>query len=126
MSRCCALRLFAFAIVIFIPFAPALGAEDDDKDAATSRPSEIRRGLDMGGTRAERSRRAYENVIRKIEPTLVGKPERLPQYLDLFKREFVEDPRTFAFNVSANSSASGAITMTGWVEFDEHQRSLAE
>ena len=39
---------------------------------------------------------------------LKGDPARLPVYLELFKREFVEDPRTFAIDLSATPAADGA------------------
>jgi cell wall-associated NlpC family hydrolase len=104
---------------------PAPDRDAADPDPAT-RPAEVRRGIELRGTREERSRRVYEAVIRKVEPTLVGNPDRLPQYLELFKREFVEDPRTFAINLSATSDAGKRIKTGGWVEFEEHHRVLGE
>jgi hypothetical protein len=100
---------------------------DADADITGANPGEIRRGVETGGSREDRARRAYERVIRKIEPGLVGTPDRLPQYLELFKREFVEDTRTFAFNVAAAASgAGGAVEVTGWVEFPEHEKALKD
>jgi hypothetical protein len=98
--------------------APAATQESRD-------PSEIRRGMAMGGSSEDRQRRFYENVIRKIEPSGAGAPEKLPQYLDLFRREFVEDPRTFAFDVRAEQEESGAIVLRGHLEYDEHRKALA-
>jgi cell wall-associated NlpC family hydrolase len=98
---------------------------DSEPDPAT-RPAEVRRGIELRGSREERSRRVYEAAIRKVEPTLVGTPDRLPQYLELFKREFVEDPRTFAINLSATSDANKHVKTGGWVEFEEHRRVLGE
>ena len=101
-------------------------ADAGNESGATSRPVEIRRGVEMAGTREERARRVYEAAIRKIEPTLIGNPERLPQYLELFKREFVEDPRNFAIELSAAADANKRVTTTGWVEFEEHHQALGE
>ncbi|MGB7160995.1 MAG: C40 family peptidase [Tepidisphaeraceae bacterium] len=94
--------------------------------APATRPAEIRRGVTMGGPPEERARRYYENVIRKIEPSLQGSFERLPLYMELFKREFVEDTRTFAIDVTAKVVDRSRVTVSGYVEFDEHRRSLAE
>ena len=113
-------RLLGFIGLI----AFALPARADDDFAAT-RPAEIRRGMEMGGDREERARRSYERVIAKIEPSLKGDPSRLPQYLELFKGEFVEDTRTFAFDVAGSADASGTIVLTGHIEFTEHKQALA-
>lgn len=96
-----------------------------DPNPAT-RPAEVRRGIELRGSREERSRRVYEAAIRKVEPSLVGDPSRLGMYLELFKREFVEDPRTFAINLSATADAEKRLTTSGWVEFDEHRKALGE
>ena len=100
-------------------------AADPDSDSAT-RPAEVRRGVELRGSREERSRRVYEAAIRKVEPTLVGDPSRLDLYLELFKREFVEDPRTFAISLSATADAERRVTTGGWIEFEEHRKALGE
>jgi cell wall-associated NlpC family hydrolase len=94
--------------------------------APSTRESEIRRGVSMGGSPEERSRRFYEGVIRKIEPSLKGDLSRLPQYLELFKREFVEDVRTFAIDLRATPTPDGVVNVSGRVEFDEHRRALGD
>jgi hypothetical protein len=88
-------------------------------------PDEIRRGVVMGENREERARRVYEGIIRKVEPGLVGDVKKLPVYLELFKREFVEDPRQFAVELSPVEQR-GKWCVTGYVEFAEHQHSLKE
>jgi cell wall-associated NlpC family hydrolase len=103
----------------------AADAPETEPDTAT-RPAEVRRGVELVGTREERARRVYEAAIRKIEPSLVGDPNRLPLYLELFTREFVEDPRTFAIKLSGTVDADKRVTLGGWLEFDEHRRALAE
>jgi cell wall-associated NlpC family hydrolase len=67
-----------------------------------------------------RSRERFERVIRRIEPSGHGDIARLPQYLEFFQREFVEDTRTFPFEVKADGS-----TLRGFVEFPEHKEALA-
>jgi hypothetical protein len=52
-------------------------------------------------------------VLRKIEPRIKGDLARLPQYIELFKREFVEDTRTFAFNVIAEPGTRGSVEPDG-------------
>jgi cell wall-associated NlpC family hydrolase len=81
--------------------------------------------MEMNGDPEERGRRAYERVIAKIEPSLKGDPSRAPLYLELFKREFVEDTRTFAFDVSGAAGSGGRIVLSGHVEFPEHRQALA-
>jgi len=92
---------------------------------ASRDPHEIRRGMVMGENREERAKRVYENIIRKVEPNLVGDVKKLPVYLELFKREFVEDPRQFAISLEPVEQ-SGKWSVGGYVEFIEHQRSLKE
>ncbi len=40
-------------------------------------------------------------IIGEIEPGLVGSPERLPLYTELFRREMITDSRLFPFRVEA-------------------------
>jgi len=63
-----------------------------------------------------RARDRFERVLRKIEPSGHGDPQRLPQYLNLIEKEFVEDTRTFPFDVTVDTS-----TLRGFVEFSEHK-----
>lgn len=89
-------------------------------------PGEIRRGQEMGASPEERQRRYYESLIRRIEPSGVGAAERLPQYLDFFRREFIEDPRHFAFDVRGERDAArDAIVLRGHLEYEEHRAALA-
>jgi cell wall-associated NlpC family hydrolase len=114
-------------VLSFLALTRAVTAQDPQPATApATRPTEIRRGVTMGGPPEERARRFYENVIRKIEPSLQGSFERLPLYMELFKREFVEDTRTFAIDVTAKVVESSRVSVSGYVEYDEHRRSLAE
>src|SRR5688500_11319670 len=100
-----------------------------DDGAATvpaTNPTEIRRGAPMGGSSEERGRRFYENVIRKVEPSLKGDLARLPLYIELFKREFIEDTRTFAIDITAIAMANDGVMVNGRVALVEHRRSLGE
>src|SRR5204863_6686661 len=40
--------------------------------------------------------RIIERLAKRIEPDLVGKPERLPQYIDFFRNELGNDSRLIA------------------------------
>jgi cell wall-associated NlpC family hydrolase len=114
------------ALAVAALSCPAVAQEADEFRPNTTNPSEIRRGMAMGASSEERSRRFYENVIRKVEPSLRGDPARLPIYLELFKREFVEDPRTFAVDIGAVAMANNGVAVTGRVEFEEHRRALTD
>jgi cell wall-associated NlpC family hydrolase len=75
----------------------------------------------MSGDRESRARQFYERAIRKVEPSLKGDAARIPLYLELFKREFVEDTRTFAVDITAQGT-----TLSGHVEFAEHKTALTQ
>jgi hypothetical protein len=124
-------RTAAILLTGFLALSPVvLVAQDAPDDGAattpTTNPAEIRRGAPMGGSSEERGRRFYENVIRKVEPSLKGDLARLPLYIELFKREFIEDTRTFAIDITAVAMANEGVTVNGRVEFEEHRRSLGE
>ena len=92
---------------------------------APDRPAEIRRGVEMSGDRESRARQFYERAIRKVEPSLKGDPSRIPVYLELFKREFVEDPRTFPVELTADTSGD-VPALRGHLGFAEHKSALAQ
>lgn len=66
----------------------------------------------------------YERIIRKIEPQLVGRPQRLPLYLELFQREMINDLRLFPFDVQAEWTDEGRVLLTGFVGFQENRDAL--
>lgn len=129
MTHQIASLLLAFASISHVAVAQQADAAPPTTNPADNppdNPAEIRRGVTMGGSSQERTRQFYENVIRKVEPSLKGDPARLPLYIELFKREFVEDPRTFAIDLTALPDRDGGIALFGHVEFEEHRRSLVE
>jgi hypothetical protein len=65
-----------------------------------------------------------ERVARRIEPDLKGRPERVQQYVDFFRRELVSDSRLFAFDVVAEATGDHDVTLNGYVEFPETHKSL--
>jgi hypothetical protein len=65
-----------------------------------------------------------ERVARRIEPDLKGRPERVQQYVDFFRRELVSDSRLFAFDVVAEANGDRGATLRGYVEFAETHKSL--
>jgi len=65
-----------------------------------------------------------ERFAARIEPDLKGRPERLQQYVDFFRREAVSDSRLFAFDVVPESTGDGKVTLKGYIEFPETRKSL--
>src|SRR5262245_42445861 len=63
-------------------------------------------------------------IARKIEPDLKGNADRLPQYVDFFRREVCNDPRLVVFDVTATVQSDNKIALTGFVEFTETRTSL--
>lgn len=63
-------------------------------------------------------------LARKIEPDLVGKPERLPQYVNFFSRELANDSRICAFDVTTKAGSDKQVELTGFVEFPETRSAL--
>lgn len=59
-----------------------------------------------------------------VESDGVGRPERLPQYIDFFKRQLINDVRLFAFDVQADPRADGQVVVEGFVEFEENRAAL--
>jgi hypothetical protein len=92
---------------------------------AQTRPSEIRRGMEIPTTnRADRQEIIAQAIARKIEPSLKGDVSRLDAYVEFWRRESIHDPRVFASDVRAEPQADGGIVLSGWVEYPQHQLSL--
>lgn len=88
-------------------------------------PDEIRRGLPMGGIDGKsREQLRFESVIRLMEPSLVGKPERVQDYIDFFPFQFLGDDRLFPFEVRATVAADGAVELNGFVGYEENRATL--
>jgi hypothetical protein len=114
-----------------LPLALSLliGATSFAQDATTHPirdPHEIRNGIEMGATTQEHRRLFYEHVISRIEPSLHGDVNHLPQYLDFFAHEFVEDPRTFAVALKFDILGDDQAVVHGYLEFAEQKSSLSE
>jgi hypothetical protein len=112
-------------ITVGVTLAASAAVARAQAPTTASAPAEIRHGAAREGPPGERSRRFYESVIRTVQPDGVGVPERLPHYLALFRREFVEDPRQFAIDVRATTDDTGRVVLTGHLEYAEHRRALA-
>jgi len=65
-----------------------------------------------------------KRLAGRIEPSLVGNPERLPQYVNFFSRELANDSRICAFDVTAEAGADREVTLKGFVEFPETRSAL--
>ena len=87
-------------------------ARADEKSSAPTPDPEVPRGL--------------RHLARRIEPDLVGKPERLPQYVNFFSRELGNDNRICAFDVTAKAGAENNVELRGFVEFPETRSALNE
>ena len=68
----------------------------------------------------------YERLIAKIEPELVGNPDRLPLYVQFFKREMLTDSRLFPFDVQATADSQGRVLLDGFVGFEENHAALVK
>lgn len=63
-------------------------------------------------------------LARQIEPDLLGKASRLPQYVDFYRTRLANDTRLFAFDVEAKPSADGRVALEGYVEFPQTRDGL--
>ncbi|HVT30505.1 MAG TPA: C40 family peptidase, partial [Lacipirellulaceae bacterium] len=68
--------------------------------------------------------RVLERLARKVEPDLVGKPDRLPQYVEFFRAELGNDNRLFAFNMTAKVEMDQRVELNGYAEFPETREAL--
>jgi gamma-D-glutamyl-L-lysine dipeptidyl-peptidase len=71
-------------------------------------------------------RQTLKRLARKIEPDLKGQTDRLPQYVDFFRREVGNDPRLVAFDVQATAKSDGTVQLIGFVEFPETRNALSQ
>jgi cell wall-associated NlpC family hydrolase len=94
--------------------------------SATTRPPEIRRGVEMSGDREERAQQMWQRTLAKVEPTGHADVARLPAYLEFAKHEFVEDTRQFAFDVTGEPAGNHGVALRGFVEFPEQRQALEQ
>lgn len=100
-----------WCILLFLLACASVGRADETNAPATAepvKPFDLRR------------------IAGKIEPDLVGKPERLPQYVNFFSRELGNDSRICAFDVTAQAGRDHAVALRGFVEFPETRAALTE
>jgi cell wall-associated NlpC family hydrolase len=100
---------YTLAILIVMATTPLACAE-----GSVSSPAE--RPVDAG---------KLTRLARRAEPDLVGRPERLQQYIDVY-RTTQNDTRLFAFNVTAKAKEGGAVVLRGYVEYAEPRHGVAE
>lgn len=67
---------------------------------------------------------ALARLARQLEPDLVGRAERLPQYIDFFRLKLGNDTRLFAFDVTAQATDEGRVQLRGYVEFPETRNAV--
>lgn len=105
----------------------ALGVTDEADTGRSERADEVRRGMPMGLDGKSRTQMFYERIAKGVEPSLKGVPERLGLYLAQFESGALNDRRQFAFDVQAAWDAEHrAVVLTGFVEYEEHRRSVTE
>lgn len=127
------LRLAAASLSLAAVFAspviaqtPAEGAVGEDATAAPGQQGEIRRGIPTNLDGKTREQMRFESVIRLVEPSLAGTPERAQDYIDFFPFQFLGDDRLFPYNVTASVAADGAIELGGYVGYEENRVTLGK
>ncbi len=91
------------------------------------RADEIRRGMPMRPDGKSRTQMFFERIAMRVQPDLVGTPDRLEMYISQFRIEGLNDRRMIAFDVTAAWDAGlGKVVLTGYVEFDEHREALSD
>ncbi|MCX7919362.1 MAG: C40 family peptidase [bacterium] len=85
----------------------------------------IRRGIVFyeGDTAAQRGRRFLERAIKRIEPTGIGSPEKINEYIARYKPLVVYDSRIYCFEVEGKVE-SGKTILTGLVGLTEYRDGL--
>jgi gamma-D-glutamyl-L-lysine dipeptidyl-peptidase len=119
--------LLVLLVPIFLPGAPKVDSTKNAEEKNVN-PTEIRRGIPMGGQDGKSRRQLYfERLIKKAEPSLKGDPEKLSVYLNLFENELINDTRLFATDLQATWDADKQqVVLSGWVNFEENKKSLLD
>lgn len=104
----------------------AQNAPEVDVDEQNVPTGQMRRGMVVGSADGKsREQRVYEKTIARIEPDLVGRPNRLPLYVQLYKATFTSDRRLFHFDAeAAYDNTTQTVTLTGTAEYPEHKAGL--
>jgi NlpC/P60 family/Bacterial dipeptidyl-peptidase Sh3 domain len=86
---------------------------------------EMRKGMPLRSGGKSRTQIFFERIILQAQPDLTGTPERLEQYLAMFKDSALNDSRLMAFDAQANWDAErGAVVLTGYIEYKEQRGAL--
>lgn len=102
------------------PGSPGSPGPDDPKQTG-----EMRHGMPLQSDGKTRTQMFFERIILEVQPDLAGKPDRLPQYLTLFKRSALNDHRLMAFDAHAKwDTDRAAVVLTGFIEFQEQRDAL--
>jgi hypothetical protein len=88
--------------------------------AATGRAQEPTKQVDR-----PLDQRYLRRIAAQIEPSLKGHQDRLAQYVTHFRHEAGNDPRLFAFHVTAEPEGERGVRLNGFVEFRETRAALA-
>src|SRR6185437_4921424 len=123
-TRLVLMNVVLAALLVVLGFFMQAASADAPATSPATRPSEIRHGLEMSGSRESRAAAYYKFLFDRIEPSQHGQISRLPQYLDFFVREFVHDQRTFACALNTQSLTPDRAVIHGYFEFAESKAAL--
>jgi gamma-D-glutamyl-L-lysine dipeptidyl-peptidase len=86
---------------------------------------EVRRGVVMyaDDTTEMRGKRFRERVIRRLEPSGIGKPEKVNEYIAKYKPMIVYDSRVMCFDIESRIE-SGSLVVSGMVSLPEYKEGL--
>jgi gamma-D-glutamyl-L-lysine dipeptidyl-peptidase len=86
---------------------------------------EVRRGVVMyaNDTTEIRGRRSRDRIIRRLEPSGIGKPDLVNDYIAKYKPMVVYDPRVMCFDVESKIE-SGVLVISGMVNLSEYREGL--
>ncbi len=114
------------ACVLILLMCAAFTVADTGQASDTASGDEVRRGMPMRPSGKSRTQLFFERIAKTVQPDLVGSADKLDIYLTQFKALALNDKRMIAFDVQAKWDTKGsAVTLTGFVEYEEHRVALA-
>jgi len=121
-------RFFKYSLItlfgLTLLHSPTLYAQEDYPEEANVEgqgSAEIRRGITMGSRDGKsRSQRYLESRLKKIEPDLLGDPDRLQTYVHFFERELMNDTNMFLFDMDVSyDENTRTFKVDGMVEYPQ-------
>lgn len=86
---------------------------------------EVRRGVVVyaDDTTETRGKRFRERIVRRLEPSGIGKPEKVNEYIAKYRTMIVYDLRVMSFEVESRVE-SGHVILSGMVSIPEYKEGL--